>query len=117
MLLNELSTGLVVGCVLLLLLALILFVQVWRLSVFCRSAIDFVTTQNKNAVSLRRMADVELALTDLKDSYEALLEGHKKLRSRIGMRKVRSDSKNVVDLSSSTDKEAIRAKLKQEGRL
>lgn len=53
----------------------------------------YVESENADAVSLRRMAEMEASFTDLKDSYESLLSSHKKLRSRIGMRELRSKDK------------------------
>ena len=62
----------------------------------------WVKNENKDAVSLRRMAEVELTLTDLTDSYNALLEAHKKLRSRIDMRN-RNNDKSTVDSDATID--------------
>ncbi len=96
-----------------------------RLVAYCRAAVEFVRNQNKNSVSLRKMAEVEATLTDLSDSYEALLESHRKLRSRIGMRKIRqkrqddvnSDSVPSGEAEKARYKAALRAQLQREGRL
>ena len=87
----ELST------ILLILFALVVgfqAIQIEGLRTRVKSAVNFVQNQNKNAVSLRRMAEVEATLTDLLDSYQSLLTSHKKLRSRIGMREHR-EKKNA----------------------
>lgn len=88
---------------------------------------EYVRTENKNAVSLRRIAELEVALTDLVDSYHALLKGHKKLRARIGMREVRLRRGNGEDANvplgpgavspTETDKDKIRAAARAQGRL
>ena len=100
---------------------------VWcvQLAKYCRAAVEFVQSQNKNAVSLRKMAEVEATLTELLDSYESLLASHRKLRARIGMRKAREKPENAPELATvpGTDaekaeyKRQLRAKLQKEGRL
>jgi len=99
---------------------------VWlvQLAQYCRSAVEFVENQNKRAVSLRRIADLETTCTELLDSYNSLLDSHKKLRSRIGMRNIRKSRENGADLtpmSSDADKSAykatLRAKLRSTGQL
>lgn len=85
----------------------------------CASWMD---RNNANAVSLKRMADVEAQMTDLVDSYGSLLASHKKLRARIGMRENRLKKGNTGDgeaeeLHSETDKAALRLKAKQAGLL
>lgn len=90
---------------------------VMRLGAYCRNAVEYVTNQNKNAVSLRKMAEVEATLTDLTDSYEAILSSHKKLRSRIGMRKVREERANGHDLDPSAQADADKAATKRRLRL
>ena len=56
---------------------------------YSRAAVAWLEEYNAEAISLKRLAEVEIALTELTDSYQALLTSHKKLRSRIGMREVR----------------------------
>ena len=53
------------------------------------AAIETLRTRNARSVSLAKMAYVETSLSELTDAYDALLQSHKKLRSRIGMRAVR----------------------------
>ncbi len=109
MLLNDLSTVLAGFLGLVLILCAYCVFYVIRLGHYCRGAVEYVQTQNKKAVTLRRMAEVEASLTDLTDSYEALLAAHKKLRSRINMRAVREDRKNDADSAANgTDKRALR---------
>lgn len=87
-----------------------------KLGAYCREAVEFVVKGNKKSVTLRRMADVEATLTDLMDSYESLLASHKKLRSRIGMRKVRESRENGLDSDATTsDKAKLRIDAKQRG--
>jgi len=121
MLSNELSTAVAVFSALCVALALVGFVWMRKLAVYCRDAVEFVHAQNKNSISLRRMAEVEATLTELTDSYHALLDSHKKLRSRIGMRIVREEAHdapgNGVDAATTTDKDALRKQLRAAGRL
>lgn len=85
----------------LLILAALLAIVVAGLSYFRQLASEkyvaavakYVESENADAVSLRRMAEMEASFTDLRDSYESLLTSHKKLRSRIGMRELRSKDK------------------------
>lgn len=53
---------------------------------FCRDTEEFIKLQNKRSLSLSKLAEIETQITELTDSYDALLTSHKKLRSRIGMR-------------------------------
>jgi hypothetical protein len=114
-LLNDLSTGFAVFLLLVCVLAVFCVVYVRRLSNYCRDAAGFVINQNKNAVSLRRMAEVEATLTELTDSYDSLLKSHKLLRSRIGMRNNREAKENPLD--STHDKTKLRLAAKQAGYL
>lgn len=91
--------------------------------------ISWVQKENKRAVSLRRIAELESTLTELTDSYEHLLASHKKLRSRIGMRAHRAKSdqaENGIDLNGPAPldesqkaayKQALRHKLRATGAL
>jgi hypothetical protein len=53
------------------------------------AAIKWTHEYNADSLSLKQLAELEAQMTDLYDSYSALLASHKKLRSRIGMREVR----------------------------
>jgi len=113
MLSTELSPFLIGFLALVALFACYVTYFVIKLANYCKLAVHFVENQNKNAVSLRRMAEVEATLTDLTDSYDALLAQHKKLRSRIGMRKVREDAgKKPATGLNSTDKDEVRLAAK-----
>lgn len=91
------------------------------------SLAEYVRNQNKNAVSLRRMAELSAEVTDLRDAYEAILESHKKLRARIGMRATREKRNGAeipIESTAPADeterlayKNRLRAKLRKEGRL
>lgn len=127
MLSNELSTIALVLCLLTVSFCVAVYVWMLKLANFCRDAVAFVQNENKRAVSLRRITELDVAVTELTDSYNALYESNKKLRSRIGMRSVRekrSQAGNGVDSNPPADeagraayKATLRNKLKQEGRL
>lgn len=74
-------------------------------------------------VTMERFVHVETSLTELLDSYQALLTSHKKLRSRIGMREHRVNGK-ADDLPAAAPadesgraqyKHALRDKAKRNG--
>lgn len=123
--LDQLSTQTAIFALLLLVFCAFFTWFALRLAAYCRAAVDFVTNQNKNSVSLRRIAEVESTLTELLDAYTSLLESHKKLRSRIGMRKVREARKDEPESGPVPTNEAekaaykarIRKQLQREGRL
>ena len=65
----------------------------------------FVEENNAKSKSLAAIAKVEADLTELHDAYASLLSSHKKLRSRIGMRKIREERANgLPDPKSDPDK-------------
>lgn len=67
-----------------------------------------------------RIAELSAEMTELSDSYAALLKSHKKLRSRITMRENRQkglDRADGADLSSERDKSALRLAAKERGLL
>lgn len=117
MLLNDLSTGFVVLCGFVTIYLTFVTYYTVKLSNFCRDAVHVVMNQNKKAVTLRRMAEVEATLTDLTDAYEGLLKSHKKLRSRIGMRNVREERENAKVIEMQPDKASLRARAKSTGLL
>lgn len=67
------------------------------------------------------VAQLSGEMTDLTDSYNALLKSHKRLRSRITMRENREkkklDDEPDDDLSSERDKRALRLKARAAGLL
>lgn len=69
---------------------------------YAQDAMDWVRENNEESLGLTKIAEHEAALTELQDSYSALLSSHKKLRSRIGMRENRAKAKsNGVDEAAS----------------
>lgn len=59
-----------------------------------RQVAEWVQTENADAVSLRRIAEVEAGFTELRESFDQLLTSHKRLRSRISMRELRERRKD-----------------------
>lgn len=114
----ELSTGFSyfsLGLTALLLLFVIwIYRWVLQLANYCRDAVDFVQKENKRAVSLRRIAEVEATLTELSDAYDALLTSNKKLRARIGMRERRAKGAKHVDSGEGPLSESERASYKSQ---
>jgi len=115
MLSTELSTGLVIfgGAIVVYCVAM----YVWQLKLvnYVRDFADHVDRQNKRSLSLSKLAEIETTLTELTDSYAALLTSHKKLRSRIGMREHREKTGNeVVDTlpTSEAERLAYKARLR-----
>lgn len=85
-----------------------------------RKITNFVAKTNKRSVSLRRIAELEATLTELSDAYAALLDSHKKLRSRISMRQLREKRGNGSDIPDPASdpagwKRAMRLQLRREG--
>ena len=100
--------------------SLIAFSTGMKAVTYARQSIDYVRSQNAADVSLAKLAEIETAITELTDSYAALLTSHKKLRSRIGMREVRERRKNgqdELDLAVTTDKNQLRQELRAKGLL
>jgi hypothetical protein len=67
-----------------------------------------------------QIAELSAEMSELTDAYGALLKSHKKLRSRITMRENREkgmDQGTGSDLSSLTDKRALRLAAKGAGLL
>jgi len=108
MLSTELSTGLVIfgGAIVVYCVAM----YVWQLKLvnYVRDFVEHTERQNKRSLSLSKLAEIETTLTELTDSYAALLTSHKKLRSRIGMREHRDKTgKEVVDTLPTTEAERL----------
>ena len=117
---TGLSTVLAIFLGIVVLFAVFLVRWQWKLALYCREAVEFVQIQNKKSVTLRRMAEVESTLTELSDAYGALLDSHKKLRSRIGMRNLRQKRGNGVDSepvpASDADRAAYKARLREDAK-
>lgn len=56
---------------------------------YSNDCVIWIQKENKSSQELRRLAELETGITELADSYHALLRSHKRLRSRIGMRELR----------------------------
>ena len=124
MLSTELSTIWLIAAGFLTVFCVACVIWLVQLGQYCRAAVEYVENQNKRAVSLRRIADLETTCTELLDSYNSLLDSHKKLRARIGMRNIRNKRENGADLTpmstdaeKSTYKANLRAKLRASGQL
>lgn len=102
-------------------------IYLWIRTVTARihAAIQYLHNQNKNAVSLRRIAELETTVAELSDAYEAVLKSVRKLGARARTRANREKRGNGVDLETVPPDEAekaaykqrLRAKLREEGRL
>ena len=123
---TELSTFLLVLCLLLVAFSLSVFYWIKALAVKVSAAIEYLHTQNKRALSLRRIAELEATLTELSDSYETLLRSVKKLGARSRARARRANGSDSVDLGASPPsdeakraeyKAQLREELRQKGRL
>jgi len=85
---------------------------------YANDCVLWVQQSNKRSVSLAKLAELETQLTELTDSYSALMGSHRKLRSRISMREKRArDASNGLDLEATQDKAALRAELRRTGQL
>ena len=72
-----------------LILVLWVVIRTFHTENLVEDAVLWLRDNNAKSVSMKKMADVQCSLSELTDSYTALLDSHKKLRSRIGMRAVR----------------------------
>lgn len=61
---------------------------------YAYAAVQELKKRNAKNIALKEIAILSGEVTDLKDAYSSLLEQHKRLRSRIGMREKRSKSKS-----------------------
>jgi len=116
----ELSTALSTGSVIFSALACFFCAFAWRAArksaQYASDCALYVGESNKKSVSLLRIAEISADLTELQDSYNALLKSHKKLRARIGMREVQK-ARNAaqLELGSLTDKQALREAARDKG--
>ena len=126
MLSTDLSTA---GPILLVSIPVICLGLAITCALFARSArseaakcYEWVEAVSKMRNPAAKVAQLSAEVTELTDSYDALLKSHKKLRARIGMREARRkkadlDTGNGSDLSSETDKRALRLAAKNAGLL
>lgn len=121
MLWTDLSTGFAFFLFLLCSAAVLIVIWMLKLATYCRDAVAFVQNQNKRALSLRRIAELEATQTELLDAYNSLLASHKKLRSRIGMRNLREKRGNGVDLdkpapAGEADRASYKSRLREQAK-
>lgn len=121
MLSTELSTILAAGFGILATAAAVFSALAWRIARKSRddaAALAGWTHENaKSSVTLKRLTELETELTELTDSYAALMKSHKKLRARIGMRLNRQNGRaeDQEGVQSSTDKAQLRLYAKKHG--
>lgn len=84
---------------------------------FAQESLDWTQKNNSKALSLAKVAELETAVTELTDSYHALLTSHKKLRSRIGMREHREKGGNgKASDTGSESYEQLKNRLREEAK-
>ena len=93
----------------------------YRAAIHAQECASWMEKNNKAAVSLKKIAELEIAVTEQTDAIAAYGESLKKLRSRVGMRKVREERSNGSDMPDpATDpdgwKRAMRLKLHMDQR-
>jgi hypothetical protein len=93
-----------------------------------KAAVEFTRENAAHELSRAGIDKIELSLSDLEDRHHALLESHKRLRSRVGMRELRKrrkeangedrdpNSRDMFDPNTATDaeKSAYKVKLREE---
>lgn len=124
---TELSTGFLVLSLLLVAFALAVFWWIKAVAVRVAAAIEYLHNQNKNAVSLRRIAELEGTMAELSDSYEALLKSVRKLGARARTRANREPEADPVvesggkapadEVERARYKARLREALRKDGRL
>lgn len=92
------------------------------ISAFARvqAAAQFVEAENEASKTLSELARLSAEVTELGDAYVALMEAHRKLRSRIGMRELRArgqDNKLPDTTDPGATKRELRAELAKAGKL
>lgn len=83
-------------------------------------ALDFAKSDKYDPVGRAKIAEIEASLTELSDSYDALLSSQKRLRARIGMRAVRErrgSENDEASVMSGDDKVKLRMQAKKSGLL
>lgn len=88
-------------------------------AVKCQEWVEIVSKMRDPAA---KVAQLSAEMSELQDAYDALFKSHRKLRARIGMREARRkkaelEAGNGSDLSSETDKRALRLAAKNAGYL
>ena len=79
--------------------------------------------ESGDARMLAQLAKVSAQLTELEDAYHSLLDSHKKLRSRIGMRELRErrkaedhDNQESLDLQDEGQRAEYKKQLRQQAK-
>lgn len=65
----------------------------------------------RSSSQLKRVRNLELTIADLQSNFDALMESHKRLRSRTGMRELREARGSGVQSVPAGDKSALRRAL------
>jgi hypothetical protein len=118
---------LAIACILVLFLVAITAFFTWRRAdsafTWAEAAFKYAQEHSAEEVSRKALASLHAELSDLTESYDQLLQSHKKLRARIGMREVRARRQEEngldddIDISTTRDKDALRLALKSKGLL
>lgn len=129
MLSTDLSTVALISAVIVAGLSLTLAILCWvnarHARLYAANCGVWVEKVGKMRDPTAAVAELSAELTELRDSYSALLTSHKKLRSRIGMRENRAKGSNGVlsgdvpmtDSEKSAYKAALRNDLRARGLL
>ena len=82
----------------------------------CARCLEWIEKNNKNSVTLKRIAELETEMTEVTDAVAAYGVSLKKLRSRVGMRKVREQNGSDVP-DSRSDPEGFKRYMRQQLRI
>lgn len=89
---------------------MLVWLQITLACVTLLAAVFVLAASRRVSVSLRltkRINDLDVTMSDLQSTFVSLLESHKRLRSRAGMREIRDrDSEPVVE-----DKKTARRRI------
>lgn len=88
---------------------------------YSKAAVEHCIREQSESKALAELAKLSSEVTGLADAYAALMESHRKLRSRIGMRDLRKrrDDDDLPDSSSdpAAYKRELRSQLAKAGKL
>lgn len=73
--------------------------------------LKWIEKNNKNSVTLKRIAELETEMTECTDAVVAYGASLKKLRSRVGMRKVREEAADAIP-DSTVDPEGYKRAMR-----
>jgi hypothetical protein len=85
--------------------------------IYAQAAVQAATAEVSESRFLAELAKLSAEVTELADAYTSLMESHRKLRSRIGMRGLREQRKDVAVPDPATSKAELRAELAKAGKL